>query len=168
MAPPMANMRHETDFLLRIADDLEFHGEQCHQMAWRIREQWQAAQDSQTQDGTGKSRSRSPHRATLTQSNSGRTLSKKAKAAAQPAPSRRPRVHWPDPQVRRAAVAAPDPVHDCYYANNDLMEGCTQAAEWSVYKKAGKSRALKVCTVCMQWLADEDKLRDEYTKPIRS
>jgi len=65
-------VNHETDDLLRIADDLEFHGEQCHQMAWRIREQWQAAHDSQTQDGTGRSRSRSPHRATMTQSNSGR------------------------------------------------------------------------------------------------
>ena len=157
MAPPMANMNHETDYLLRIADDLESHGEQCHQLAWRIREHWQAAHDSQ-QDGTGKSRSRSPHHATLTQSNSGRALSKKAKAAAQPAPSRRTRVSWPDPQVRR----------DCYYANNDLMEGCTQTAQWSVYKKAGKTRCLKVCTVCMQWLTDEDKLQDEYTKPIFS
>ena len=166
MAPPMANVDHETDFLLRIADDLEFHGEQCHQMAWRIREQWQAAHDSQAQDGTGKSRSRSPHRATLTQSHSGRTVSTRPKAAAQRAASRRTRVSWPDPQVRRAAVAAPDPVHDCYYANNDLMEGCTQTAEWQVYKKAGKSRCLKVCTVCMQWLADEEKLRDEYTKPV--
>ena len=158
MAPPMVNMRQETDFLHRIADDLEFHGEQCHQAAWRIREQCQAANDSQTQEGTGRTRSRSPPRA------AGRTVATRPKAAAQRAGSRRARVTSPDPPVRRAAV--PEPVHDCYYANNDLMEGCTQTAEWQVYKKAGKSRCLKVCTVCMQWLADEDKLRDEYTKPV--